>query len=81
VNAGAEVIADCHVHVYGPLRGRAIAGARGFGEARIFTLNFDPELVAIAGLYRVREDLEPALIGARVQVSLNGEEMKLDVFG
>tara|TARA_R110002110_G_scaffold221049_6_gene435215 strand:+ start:911 stop:1696 length:786 start_codon:yes stop_codon:yes gene_type:complete len=76
VNAGAELIADGHVHVYGALRGRAIAGASGFEEARIFALNFDPELVAIAGFYRVRDDLESNLIGQRLQVSLNGEEMQ-----
>jgi septum site-determining protein MinC len=81
VNAGAEVIADGHVHVYGTLRGRAIAGASGFDGARIFALNFDPELVAIAGLYRVREDLNPAMIGSQVQVSLNGDEMNLVALG
>lgn len=79
VNAGAEVIADGNVHIYGTLRGRAIAGAQGYEGARIFALNFNPELVAVSGLYRVREDLDPKLIGAKVQVSLIGEEMKLDL--
>lgn len=79
VNAGAEVIADGNVHIYGTLRGRAIAGAQGYEDARIFALNFNPELVAVSGLYRVREDLDPKLIGAKVQVSLIGEEMKLDL--
>jgi septum site-determining protein MinC len=55
VNAGAEVIADGHIHVYAPLRGRAIAGARGNAEARIFALSMEPELVSIAGLYRTGE--------------------------
>lgn len=81
VNPGAEIIADGHIHVYGTLRGRAIAGASGYEEARIFTQNFNPELVAIAGLYRVREDVDPALIGQRVQVSLRGDEMRLVAFG
>jgi len=77
VNAGAEIIADGHIHVYGALRGRAIAGASGFDGARIFALNFDPELVAIAGLYRVREHLDQALAGSGVQVSLHGDEMRM----
>lgn len=81
VNPGAELIADGHIHVYGALRGRAIAGASGYEEARIFAQNFDPELVAIAGLYRVREDVDPALIGQHVQVSLHGDEMRLMPFG
>ena len=81
VNAGAEVIADGNVHIYGTLKGRAIAGAQGDENARIFVSNFDPELVAVSGLYRVREDLDPKMIGAKVQVSLIGEEMKLDLLG
>jgi septum site-determining protein MinC len=55
VNAGAEVIADGHIHVYAPLRGRAIAGARGNADARIFALGMEPELISIAGLYRTGE--------------------------
>ncbi|MDR0273947.1 MAG: septum site-determining protein MinC [Burkholderiaceae bacterium] len=55
VNPGAEVIADGHIHVYAPLRGRAIAGARGDTSARIFTLDMQPELIAIAGVYRTTE--------------------------
>jgi len=55
VNPGAEVIADGHVHVYAPLRGRAIAGARGDTSARIFALNMQPELISIAGVYRTAE--------------------------
>lgn len=79
VNAGGEVIADGNVHIYGTLRGRAIAGAQGDDNARIFVSNFNPELVAVSGLYRVREDLDAKMIGAKVQVSLVGEEMKLDL--
>jgi septum site-determining protein MinC len=55
VNAGAEVLADGSIHVYGPLRGKAIAGSRGNTEARIFTTCLEPELVAIAGVYRTTE--------------------------
>ena len=53
VSRGAEVIADGNIHVYGPLRGKAMAGARGDAEARIFTTGLDAELVAVAGVYRV----------------------------
>jgi len=52
VNPGAEVIADGHIHVYAPLRGRALAGASGDAEARIFTTCFAAELVSVAGVYR-----------------------------
>ena len=55
VNPGAEVIADGHIHVYAPLRGRAIAGARGDTSARIFALDMQPELISIAGVYRTTE--------------------------
>lgn len=55
VNPGAEVIADGHIHVYAPLRGKAIAGARGNGDARIFALAMAPELISIAGIYRTSE--------------------------
>jgi septum site-determining protein MinC len=78
VNPGAEVIADGHIHVYGALRGRAIAGAAGYEGARIFALRFDPELVAIAGLYRVREDLDQSLIGERIQLRLEGDHLRFD---
>ncbi|MCQ9617120.1 septum site-determining protein MinC [Paenalcaligenes niemegkensis] len=56
VGQGAEVIADGNIHVYGPLRGKAMAGARGDTTARIFTTELDPELIAIAGVYRVIEE-------------------------
>jgi septum site-determining protein MinC len=62
VNAGAEVIADGHIHVYAPLRGRAIAGARGNADARIFALSMEPELISIAGLYRTGETPLPAAV-------------------
>jgi septum site-determining protein MinC len=81
VNPGAEVIADGNVHVYGALRGRAVAGAAEDADARIFALNFDPELVAIAGLYAVREELGTAPIGRPVQVRLEGEQMRFEPLG
>jgi septum site-determining protein MinC len=81
VNAGAEVIADGNLHVYGALRGRAIAGGADNTDARVFALNFDPELVSIAGYYAVREGLTEAPIGKPVQVRLIGESMRFDKLG
>jgi septum site-determining protein MinC len=81
VNPGGEVIADGNIHIYGALRGRAIAGAQNDAEARIFALNFDPELVAIAGFYVVREGLGDAPIGRPTQVRLDGEEMRFAPIG
>ena len=71
VNPGAEVIADGHIHVYAPLRGKAIAGARGNGDARIIALGMDPELISIAGIYRTSETPLPASVqGKAAQVRL-----------
>lgn len=71
VNPGAEVIADGHIHVYAPLRGKAIAGARGNGDARIIALGMDPELISIAGIYRTSETpLPDAVLGKPAQVRL-----------
>ncbi|HEY4253347.1 MAG TPA: septum site-determining protein MinC [Roseomonas sp.] len=81
VNAGAEVIADGNLHVYGALRGRAIAGGAENIEARIFAQNFNPELVSIAGYYAVREGLTTAPIGRAVQVRLAGESLRFDPIG
>jgi septum site-determining protein MinC len=81
VNPGAEIIADGNIHVYGALRGRAVAGAADDGEARIFALTFDPELVAIAGFYAVRENLGEVPNGRAVQVRLQGEQMRFEALG
>ena len=71
VNAGAEVIADGSIHVYAPLRGRALAGASGDVAARIFSTRFEAELVSIAGVYRTFESGVPAdLAGKPAQVRL-----------
>jgi septum site-determining protein MinC len=79
VNAGAEVIADGHVHVYAPLRGKAIAGARGDADARILTLCLEPELVSIAGVYRTSENpLPDALRGKPAQIRLEGEKLVME---
>jgi septum site-determining protein MinC len=71
VNAGAEVIADGHIHVYAPLRGKAMAGARGNVDARIFALELNAELLSIAGVYRTSEHPLPAAVqGKPAQVRL-----------
>ncbi|MBP0600620.1 septum site-determining protein MinC [Herbaspirillum sp. LeCh32-8] len=76
VNNGAEIIADGSIHVYAPLRGRALAGASGNTEARIFTASLEAELVSIAGVYRTFENGHPAdIAGKQVQVRLNGERI------
>lgn len=81
VNAGSEIIADGNIHIYGALRGRAVAGASEDAEARIFAQNFDPELVAISGFYAVREGLSSTPIGRGVQVRLDGEQLRFDPLG
>lgn len=79
VGAGAEVIADGSIHIYGPLRGRALAGAQGNESARIFCREFHAELVAVAGHYKVLEDIPKDLRGKPVQVWLEGQELKMAV--
>ncbi len=86
VNPGAEVIADGHIHVYAPLRGKAIAGARGNGDARIFALAMAPELISIAGIYRTSETPLPASVqGKAAQVRLvaeaDGDKLVIDPIG
>ena len=77
VGAGAEVIADGSIHIYGALRGRALAGARDNDKARIFCREFHAELVAIAGHYKVMEDLPADLRGKAVQVWLDNEQIHI----
>ena len=79
VSFGAEVIADGHIHVYAPLRGRAIAGAQGNVEARIFATCMEPQLVSIAGTYRTTEtELPPDVLGKPAQVRLVGERLVVE---
>lgn len=77
VGNGAEVIADGSIHVYGALRGRALAGAQGDEGARIYCQEFHAELVSIAGQYRVFEDIPKDLRGQRVQCWLEGDKLML----
>ncbi len=75
VSAGAEVIADGNIHVYAPLRGRALAGASGDRNARIFTTSLEAELVSVAGLYRTFEaGVPPELARQPATVSLSGDD-------
>ncbi|MBS0293019.1 MAG: septum site-determining protein MinC [Proteobacteria bacterium] len=79
VSFGAEVIADGNIHVYAPLRGRAIAGARGDTSARIFTTCLEPQLVSVAGIYRTTEtELPDNVRGKPAQVRLDGEKLLIE---
>ncbi|MHB8765989.1 MAG: septum site-determining protein MinC [Deferrisomatales bacterium] len=77
VNPGAEVVADGHIHVYGALRGRALAGARGDLEARIYCHTLEAQLVSVAGHYRVLEDLKELDPGP-TQIYLDGERLAIE---
>jgi septum site-determining protein MinC len=81
VGAGAEVIADGCVHIYGALRGRAVAGARGEMTARVFCQEFQAELISIAGVFRVFETLPPELVGKPVQAWLDGDDLRFARIG
>jgi septum site-determining protein MinC len=78
VGAGAEVVADGNIHIYGRLAGRAIAGADGDTQARIFCRRFEPELVAIAGVYAVAEQLHGEWLGKPAQVFLQDGTLKVE---
>lgn len=79
VNHGAEVIADGSIHVYAPLRGKAIAGAKGNREARIFATCMEPELLSIAGTYRTTENPLPANVrGKPAHIRLDGDRLVFD---
>ncbi|WP_399684587.1 septum site-determining protein MinC [Xenophilus sp.] len=78
VGAGAEVIADGSIHIYGPLRGRALAGAQGNVKARIFCRAFHAELVAVAGHYKVLDELPRELRGKPAQVWLEGDQLRVE---
>jgi len=77
VSAGAEIIADGHIHVYGALRGRAIAGAQGDTSARIFCRDLEAELISIAGYYRAIEEMEESVRNQSVQIFLDNERLTI----
>lgn len=76
VSYGAEVIAEGNIHVYAPLRGRALAGVHGNHGARIFCTCLEPELISIAGIYRTTENpLAADVLGKSVQIRLENEKL------
>lgn len=77
VSHGAELLADGHIHVYGALRGRALAGVSGNTDARIFCKSLEAELVAIAGHYWVNEDIKAPTVGHAVQIYLKDEKLSV----
>ena len=79
VASGAEVMAGGSVHIYGTLRGRAIAGLGGNSAARIFCSRLQAELLAIDGVYQTADDMPAKILGKPVQVWLDGEQMKITV--
>ena len=70
VSSGAEIMAGGSIHIYGALRGRAIAGALGYAQARIFCRKFEAELVSIDGFYLTADDMDPSLRGRPVEIRL-----------
>ncbi len=79
VSYGAEVIAEGNIHIYAPLRGRALAGVKGNTGARIFSTCMEPELISIAGIYRTAEQTLPAdVLGKTAQVRLADEKLILE---
>ena len=79
VGSGAELIAAGNIHVYGALRGRALAGVNGNTRARLFCLSLEAELVAIAGLYRVSDDIDRAVWRQPVQAFLEEDALRIEL--
>lgn len=77
VSAGAELIADGHIHIYGPLRGRALAGVSGNENARIFCQNLEAELISIAGHYWVSEDIQKNPLKQNVHIYLDKDRLRI----
>jgi septum site-determining protein MinC len=80
IASGAEVIAGGSIHIYGSLRGRAMAGSTGNARARIFCRKVEAELLAIDGLYKTADDIDPSLRGRPVQAWLEGDALKVAAF-
>ncbi len=78
VNPGAEVYADGNIHVYGALRGRAMAGGQKNTNARLFCLKMEAELIAVAGIYIINEDMDESLQGKTVQAYLAEDKLRIE---
>jgi septum site-determining protein MinC len=78
ISPGAELLADGHIHVYGALRGRALAGVSGDRSARIFCRSLEAELVSVAGYWQVREDIPESLIGKPAQIRIDGDRLAIE---
>ena len=78
VASGAEIVAGGSIHVYGALRGRAMAGSVGNASARIFCRKLEAELLAIDGVYKTADDMEPQTRGQAVQLWLDGDTIKAE---
>ena len=76
--AGAELIADSNIHVYGPLRGRALCGVTGNTNARIFCRSLEAELVSVAGNFKPLEDIPADLKGRPAQIWWDGEKLRIE---
>ncbi|MEB8434541.1 septum site-determining protein MinC [Cocleimonas sp. KMM 6892] len=77
-SAGSEIMADGSIHVYGPLRGRVLAGARGNEQARIFCQSLQAELIAIAGRYQLLDESDTELKGKPAMIRLDGEKLIIE---
>ena len=77
VGHGAEILADGHIHIYGTLNGRAIAGAKGNEDARIFCRRLDADLISIAGIYALRDDYEAINVEEPKQILLVKQSLKI----
>jgi len=80
VASGAEVVAGGSIHIYGTLRGRAMAGSTGNARARIFCRKIEAELLAIDGLYKTADDIDASLRSRPVQVWLEGDALMMASF-
>lgn len=78
VSHGAELMADGNIHVYGPLRGRAMAGMKGDTSARIFCQDLQAELLSVAGHYRISENIPDEVKGVPVQIFLDGDVLRVE---